>query len=149
VLTQFTQSAALKAKNHEQRANTKFRSRPGALFSSGLCDIGAGNKKQTYVVRITDAVAAQSIVNIPPGTRIRLPKASFVDSYGNSSNKDISCNTYIVKTDGIETTSASSTTDTTTTSTGWFIYPSENGIKHKNGVVVHRPMLLVHTKNGH
>lgn len=158
VISPFTASSALKAQIHNNKRNTqneqsKFKPYTGTVFASGVCDIGSGKNKQTYVVRITNTTAAKEILRVLPGTQIRLPKASFVESYSGSRNKEISSSTYVVITDSsISTTSTcgsagSSTPMTSSAARSWFIYPTSGGTKLKNGVTVHRPFLLFHGTN--
>ena len=152
ILTQFTASNALKAEilNKQKGSKTekqKFQPYMGTVFSSGLCDIGNGKDKQTYIVRITNVAAAESILKVSPGTQIVLSKASFVDSYSGKNQKDISSSSYVVNTELTTPTSNYSTngnfspTSSTASPDGWFIYPINGGVKQKNGVTVQRPML--------
>jgi hypothetical protein len=152
VISQFTASSALKAQIHSKRRETKteqakYKPYIGTVFASGVCDIGTGKNKQTYVVRITNTSAAEEVLRVLPGTQIRLPQASFVESYSGHKNKEVSSSSYVVITDS---TTSTTPTNVTSGSTGtapsssvrsWFIYPANGGTKEKNGVTVRRPLL--------
>ena len=145
IASPFVPSLPLKAQIREKRRSSDsnephWQPHPGTIFSSGQCIVGTKKGRDTYTVRIKRPTAATSILNLSPGTRIRLKNTKFVNSYGSKKYREISASSYEVITEKPRTTTSA------TPSIRWVIYPTEFGIKQKNGVTLHRPMLLVSVK---
>jgi hypothetical protein len=138
----FEPSLALKSliiskRKDKSETESTWQPRPGALFSSGKCIIGTKKGRDNYTVRITNKSAAQSILQLEAGTRIRLKNAKFINSYGSKKYREISASTFEVITDTPrEKTSA-------TPATKLFIYLDLNGTKQKKGVTHHKPICVI------
>jgi hypothetical protein len=142
IASPFVASLPLKAQLREKRRNSEgnkphWQPHPGTIFSSGQCIIGTKKGRDTYTVRIKRPTAATSILNLPPGTPIHLKNAKFVNSYGSKKYREVSASSYevITETPRIRTSA--------TPSIRWVIYPTEFGIKQKNKLILHRPLLLM------
>ena len=152
IVTGFTPSLPLKAsmqnKHHESaQSSSNTRPKPGSMFSTGRCDIHNPDGRDTYTVRINNVVAAQSILKLPTGTRIQLTDATFINSYGSKHYKEISARSFQVLTNEANDKEAligSEKHTSDTTKRKLVIYPTEFGIKIKNGVTLHRPMLTMY-----
>lgn len=143
-ISQFAPSLTLKEvirvrwKHHNSNHSTNHH-KPGSIFSSGKCRFGSNGNQSVYTVRIRNAEAAESVLNIPIGTQIRLDGAKIIKPYGNMGCKEISARSFAV----VETENIIQASNMPTVS--WAIYPTEFGVKQKNGVTLHRPMLLFST----
>jgi len=154
IVSQFVPSLPLKSRlldKHTLKTPTKTtnRPKPGSIFSSGRCRIGHHNAHDTYTVRIKNASAAETILDLTPGTRIQLIEATFVNAYGDKKEKEISARSFHLLDDISETHhnsrpfSRNTCTTSATPSISWVIYPTEFGVKQKNGVTLHRPLLKI------
>jgi hypothetical protein len=142
IASPFTPSLPLKAQLRETRRSSNenkphWQPHPGTIFSSGQCTIGTKKGRDTYTVRIKKPAAATSILNLPPGTRIHLKNAKFINSYGSKKYREISAVSYEIITEKPRITTSA------TPSIRWDIYPTEFGVKQKNGVILHKPLLLM------
>jgi hypothetical protein len=142
IASPFKPSLALEAQLLEKRhssveKNPKWRPKPGSIFSTGQCIAGTKRGRDNYTVRIKNRGAARSILDLSPGTRIRLNDAKFINSYGSKKYREITALSYEVvpMTPRIKTSA--------TPSIRWAIYPTEFGVKQKNKLILHRPMLLM------
>ena len=141
----FEASLALKSQmlsksKGNNETESRWRPNPGALFSSGQCIIGSKKRHDKYTIRITKLTAAQAVLHLPPGTRIRLKNAKFVNSYGSKKYREISAPSFEI----VDDTPRSATPSTP--STKLFIFPTEHGVK-KGKVTYHVPMLVVRIQN--
>lgn len=138
----FEPSLALQAlitrkRKDKSETDSTWQPHPGALFSSGKCIIGTKKGRDNYTVRITNKSAAQSILQLEAGTRIRLKNAKFINSYGSKKYREISASSFeVVPGAPREKTSA-------TPATKIFIYPDLQGAKQKKGVTHHKPMYVM------
>ena len=142
ITSSFEPSLALKSEILSKRRNisktdSTWRPHPGTLFSYGQGIIGTKKGRDTYTIRITKKSAAVAIIDLPAGTRIRLNNPKFVNSYGSKKYREISASSYEVMTEKPRTTTSA------TPSITWAIYPTEFGIKQKNKLTLHKPMLLM------
>ena len=142
ISSSFEPSLALKSEILSKRRNisktdSTWRPHPGTLFSYGQGIIGTKKGRDTYTIRITKKSAAVAIIDLPAGTRIRLNNPKFVNSYGSKKYREISASSYEVITEKPRTRTSA------TPSIKWIIYPTEFGIKQKNKLTLHRPLLMV------
>ena len=142
IASPFVASLPLKAQLREKRLTSfgnkpHWQPHPGTIFSSGQCIVGTKKGRDTYTVRIKKPAAATSILNLSAGTRIHLKDAKFVNSYGSKKYREISASSYEVITEKLQITTSA------TPSIKWAIYPTEFGIKQKNKLTLHKPMLLI------
>ena len=142
ICSPFEASLALKSEILSKRkGNTEtestWRPNPGAMFSSGQCMIGTKKRHDKYTIRITKLTAAQEVLHLPAGTRIRLKNAKFVNSYGSKKYREISAPSFEIVAD---------TPCNRTPSTKLFIYPTEHGVK-KGKVTYDVPMLAIPIQN--
>lgn len=142
IASPFKPSLALEAQLLEKRhssieKNPKWRPKPGSIFSTGQCIAGTKRGRDNYTVRIKNRGAARSILDLSPGTRIRLNDAKFINSYGSKKYREISASSYELITEQPRMWTSA------TPSIRWAIYPTEFGVKQKKGVTLHKPMMLV------
>ena len=142
ITSSFEPSLALKSEILSKRRNisktdSTWRPHPGTLFSYGQGIIGTKKGRDTYTIRITKKSAAVAIIDLPAGTRIRLNNPKFVNSYGSKKYREISASSYEVITETPRVTTSA------TPLIRWVIYPTEFGIKQKNKLTLHKPMLLM------
>jgi hypothetical protein len=138
----FEPSLALKSliiskRKDKSETESTWQPRPGALFSSGKCIIGTKKGRDNYTVRITNKSAAQSILKLEAGTRIRLKNAKFINSYGSKKYREISASSFEVITDTPREKNSA------TPATKIFIYPDLHGTKQKKGVTHHKPICVI------
>jgi hypothetical protein len=146
IASPFVPSLPLKAQLHEKRRSSDgsephWQPHPGTIFSSGQCIVGTKKGRDTYTVRIKQPASATSILNLPPGTRLHLKNAKFVNSYGSKKYREISASSYELVTEQPRIRTSA------TPSIKWAIYPTEFGIKQKNKLTLHKPLLLMTISN--
>jgi hypothetical protein len=155
IVNPFTPSLQLKAELLERRRQKNGpkkskKPKPGSIFASGRCKVGCHNRSDIYTVRIRNKVSAEKILRVPSGIKIRLTDAKFVNSYGNNRYKDVSARSFEVIQSPSNTDSSPSTNCTHGKSIApskvWAIYPDGTGVKHRNGVTVFRPLLIIPEK---
>ena len=142
IASPFVPSLPLKAQLREKRRSSNgnephWQPHPGTIFSSGQCIVGTKKGRDNYIVRIKNPAAATSILDLSPGTPIHLKNAKFVNSYGSKKYREISASSYEVITEKPRTTTSA------TPLIRWAIYPTEFGIKQKNKMTLHKPLLLM------
>lgn len=156
VVQRFVPTTPLKAKIQQNRrrdeaSRTSSNPKPGTAYSYGRCDIHRPNGKDTYTIRIYNFTDAQSILNVPPGTKIQLNNAAFVDSSYDRRIKEVSASSFdILKSEELQrpqvsVAPAGQITSANPQKSGWVLYQHKSGIKQKNGVILNREMIRLHS----
>lgn len=155
VVQTFTPTNPLKAKIQRDRqsnesSKTSSHPKPGTVYSYGRCDIHRPDGKDTYTIRIYNYTDAQSILNVPPGTKIQLNNAAFVDSTYDRRIKEVSASSFdILNSEELQKSQNSiiptkQTTNANVQKSGWVVYQHKSGIKQKNGVTLNREIMRLY-----